>query len=219
MSDTGRGLAVLGGTFDPIHNGHLASAEAVAALLNVDQVVLVPSAMPPHKTAFTTAEQRLAMLELAVADMPSVSVDSRELLRGGVSYTFDTLASFRAEIGARLPLYFVLGVDAYATLNSWHRWQELTDLAHLIVLERPPSSFSAQTAEVPGDVLNWAQSRYEKNIEVMCKQPAGSIYRTCLVQVDLSATTLRQSFHAGLRPTGKMPENTIDYVMQHRLYR
>jgi nicotinate-nucleotide adenylyltransferase len=215
MMNSESGLAILGGTFDPVHFGHLRSAIAVKELLAVRQVKLVPSFIPPHRgLPHSTASERLSMLRIATHDNSGVVVDDREISRQGISYTVDTLTSFRQEIGENVSLYFILGIDSFCTLNEWVRWQELTGIAHLIVLARP--GFLAQ---IPAEIRTWENNKLVGNVDCMRSKPAGGICYVELVQVDISATEIREMIGSGIRPTGKMPECVIDYAFEHKLYR
>ncbi len=137
-----------GGTFDPVHNGHLAVARAVAEAFG-QTVDLVPSADPPHRSEpGASAEQRAAMLELAVAGDSRLGIDRRELLRDGRSYTVDTLRQVRAEIGAQAPLIWVLGADSIVQLHTWKNWRDLFAFAHVLAVERPELELDAQWLRV-----------------------------------------------------------------------
>ena len=130
-------IGIMGGMFDPVHVGHIKVALAAQQVLQLDQVRLVPCSIPNHRDhALCSSLQRLDMLHLAVNDYPSLVVDDRELNRPGTSYTYDTLLSVREEF-REAALYFVLGVDAFASLDQWHRWLELFELCHFVVIERP----------------------------------------------------------------------------------
>ncbi len=130
-------IGILGGTFDPIHHGHLRCAQELLQDLPLDEVRLVPCRIPPHRdTPQASAEQRLRMLKAALDGAPGLTVDDRELSREGPSYTVDTLHSLRAEFGAT-PLCLIVGMDAFNGLDRWHRWQELIGLAHIVVAHRP----------------------------------------------------------------------------------
>ncbi len=131
-------VACFGGTFDPVHNGHLQAAEEVRERADCLEVRLIPCHIPPHRmTPAAPAAARLAMLELALAGSPRLRVDARELQREGPSYTVDTLVSLREELGEGVALGWVLGADAVAGLDSWRDWQRLPELAHLLLLDRP----------------------------------------------------------------------------------
>lgn len=132
-----------GGSFDPVHNGHLAIARAVHEALGAE-VVLVPAHDPPHKPATAaSAEQRARMLDLAIKGEPGLAVDRRELLRAGPSYTVDTLRELRADLGAAAAIAWLVGADSLRQLHSWHRWKRLFDLAHLVIVERPDAALDA----------------------------------------------------------------------------
>lgn len=214
MMNSESGLAILGGTFDPVHFGHLQSAIAVKELLAVRQVKLVPSFIPPHKgLPHSTSNERLSMLRIATHDNSGVVVDDREISRQGVSYTVDTLASFRQEIGENVSLYFILGIDSFCTLNEWVGWQELTGIAHLIVLARPFS-----LPQISSEIRAWESKKLVGNVNCMRGKPSGGVCHVELVQVDISATEIREMIGSGIRPTGKMPESVIDYAFEHELY-
>ncbi len=214
MTNPEAGLAVFGGTFDPVHFGHLRSASAVRDFLGVPCVKLVPSSIPPHReNPSSTPAQRLSMLRIATYEEETMAVDDREISRQGISYTADTLASFRCELGVTAPFYFVLGIDSYATLHRWHRWQDIADIAHLIVLDRP-----GYPQEIPSEVQAWSENRLVEGPEGMKQRAFGCVCRITLEQVDISATNLRDKLKSGIRPTGEMPEKVIDFVIEHGLY-
>ena len=215
MTGSEAGLAVFGGTFDPIHFGHLESAAAVRDFLGVTQVKLVPSFVPPHREdPSPTPIQRLSMLRIATCGDNRLEVDDREISRQGISYTADTLASFRSELGQTVPLYFVLGIDAFCTIHEWRCWRSLTDIAHLIVLDRPGYS-----REIATEVLSWSKDRLVDTCKAMKGQAFGAVCLVNLVQIDVSATQIREMLKAGIRPMGKMPDKAIDFAIEHGLYR
>ncbi len=206
------GLAVFGGTFDPVHNGHLQSAVEVRDLVGVEVVKMVPSFIPPHRDLpGATGRQRRIMLEMAVRDIPGVEVDAREIERQGVSYTFDTLASFREELPPGIGLYFILGSDAYRTLNEWHRWRELTDVANLVVVPRPGAD-----EKMPEDVRCWAAQKQVSHVRDL--GACGGVAMVSLTPVDVSSSALREAFRSGIRPDGRMPANVIDYILNEKIY-
>src|SRR4029453_3192092 len=147
-------LGVFGGTFDPIHCGHLELAREVRAGLNLDAVRFIPAGDPPHRAApVAPAIHRLAMVELAIADDPGLEVDTREIQRRGRSYSVETLEDLRCEAPAR-PLALIVGGDAFLGFPGWHRWRELFALAHVIVVARPGVSF--ELALPPALAAEWA---------------------------------------------------------------
>ena len=131
-------LGIMGGTFNPVHNGHLHAATAFAEAFNLPQLYLMPCYQPVHKQfPIASAEQRLAMLNIALANHDNLCVDDRELKRVGASYTIDSLQQIRAEIGSEARIYFALGTDAFSSLSRWKHWQELFTYANFVVLHRP----------------------------------------------------------------------------------
>ncbi|MFT4721489.1 MAG: nicotinate-nucleotide adenylyltransferase [Candidatus Azotimanducaceae bacterium] len=208
------GLAIFGGTFDPVHFGHLRSAVEVCQALQVEQVRLVPAFMPVHRVApGCSAEQRLEMLQLGIADTALLRVDDREIRRGGRSYMIDTLNSIRAEIGQGEPLSLVLGADAFNVIHEWHRWRELLDVAHLVVLGRPENPI-----DVNADVAAWMQDSLAE-AEKLQSCPAGLICELRLTQLAISATTIRHLVGAGEPIEYLLPERVIDYIRREALYR
>jgi nicotinate-nucleotide adenylyltransferase len=130
-------VGVLGGTFDPIHFAHLRLAQELAAAIGLAKVLFIPAGTPPHRgTPFVSAGHRREMVRIAIEGNALFELDERELHRDGPSYSFDTLTGLRAELGRR-PLCLLLGADAFAALTTWHRWEELFELAHLVVAHRP----------------------------------------------------------------------------------
>ena len=131
-------IGLLGGTFNPIHFGHLRMAQELAESLNLDEVRFIPSANPPHKHApLVSAEQRATMVRLAIADNPLFKFDDRELNRTGASFTIDTLVSLRDELGEKTSLVLIMGSDAFIKFDTWHRWQEIIKLCHIALVQRP----------------------------------------------------------------------------------
>jgi nicotinate-nucleotide adenylyltransferase len=179
-------VGVFGGTFDPIHYGHLRTAFELLEGLELEQVRFIPAARPPHRDApGADAELRLAMVRAATEAQPGFVVDDRELRRAGPSYTVLTLAELRAELGAR-PICLVVGMDAFAGLPSWHRWQELLELAHLVVAHRP--GWNAPESGQVGELL---QARRADRVAELHDSPAGRILVRPVTQLEISSTRLR----------------------------
>ena len=203
-----------GGTFDPVHDGHLAVADAAAALFDAD-VALLPSADPPHRAPpGASAEQRAAMLALAVQGHPRLQLDRRELRRPGPSYSIDTLIDVRAGIGPDAPLAWLLGADALRGLHRWHRWRDLFALAHFVVAARPGHSLDALDPELQAEIA----ARRVDDPAVLSRMPAG-----CLLRLDLpprfeAASDLRQRIAAGLPWDDEVPPAVAAYIRAQRLY-
>lgn len=207
-------IGILGGTFDPIHYGHLRPAQEALRALDLAEVRLVPAANPPHRPPpVATAAQRLRMAELAVAEFPGLRVDDRELRRGGTSYTVLTLEEMRREAGAR-PLCLLLGTDAFEGIGTWHRWRELPELAHLVVLTRP-----GWTWPEPGALPAWARARLARAPGELAKDAAGRIYFQAVTPQDISATRLRDAIARGEPVDGMLPPAVLEYLRANRIYR
>lgn len=208
-----RRIAVLGGTFDPIHIGHLRSALELRDQLELDEVRLMPAHVPPLRDMpGATSEQRLAMVRLAIAEEPGLLADARELQRSGPSYTVDTLASLRAEMGPDAVLCFALGSDAFAGLDRWQNWPQLLGLAHLLVLRRP-----GEELPTSGPVATlWQQHRVAA--DQLAARPAGSIVALTLTQLPVSATAVRALISSGRSPRYLLPDSVWHYIRKHGLY-
>lgn len=202
-------IGILGGTFDPVHFGHLRPAVEVREAVGLDHVRLVPARVSPLRDSPGAAgADRLAMLQAAVEDQPDLLVDDRELDRAGPSYTVETLHSLAAEYpGARL--YFIMGADAFASFERWHRWREILAAAHLIVTTRPAAELS-----IPPGV---AHAVIDDPTELE-RAAAGRIYAQCVTALDISATVIRRTAAAGGDLRYLMPESARRYLERHRLY-
>ena len=203
-----------GGTFDPVHDGHLAVALAAADALDTD-IALLPSADPPHRAPpGASAEQRAAMLNLAVTRYPRLSVDRRELRRAGPSYTIDTLREVRAEIGPHQPLIWLLGADAFRELQTWREWREFFALAHFVVAVRPGHALDQLDAEL----MHATASRWIVDIEILQSTPAGLLWKLDLPPQHEAASSVRELIAAGEQWQGDVPPTVAAYISAHKLY-
>jgi len=212
-------IALLGGTFDPVHYGHLRFADDVRRALGLPEVRLVPAGDPPHREGpAASAAERLAMLKLAVVEFPGLIVDERELRRAGKSYTVLTLEELRREFPGR-PLLLLLGADAFRGLPMWHRWREIFDLAHVVVVERPGIDLEAG---LPAPLLPIWRDRLTDDVRALRERPAGSILIQPIAPVDASATAIRdqlaQRRAAGGAWRGLLPPAVLAYIDLHHLY-
>ncbi len=214
-------IGVLGGTFDPVHIGHLRMALELLAALELSEVRFIPVHTHPFgKTPVATPEQRAEMLRLALADLPQCKVDTRELQRANVSYTVETLASLHAEV-EETPLCLFLGLDAFRQLDGWHRWQELLDYCHLVVVDRPdmsPSTADLQTASTSPTIQTLLSQHAVDSPGALHEQRAGCILFQSIPTLDISATQLRNSLKHEQTIHFLVPDAVLDYIHQHQLY-
>ena len=211
-----RHIGLLGGTFNPIHFGHLRMAQELADAVNLDKVRFIPSANPPHKTApNVSAEHRCQMVQLAIENNPQFLLDTRELNRIGASYTIDTLISLRSELGNDVALSLMMGSDAFTKLNTWHRWQELLNFCHLILVQRP-SSLIKQPLDNGLETL--LHEHYTEDADDLSAQAAGCIHMQSVTALDISSTAIRAAFKNKLTPRYLLPENVIHYIELNQLY-
>lgn len=211
-----RPVALLGGTFDPVHVGHLRAALEIRDALGLGQVRLVPARVPPHRPQpQASAEQRLALLRLAVRGAPGLTVDERELRRDGPSYTVDTLTGLRAELGRR-PLCLLVGDDAFRGLPDWHRWEALFELAHLVVVQRPLPA--GQAPALPAPLQQALHGRRAEDPQALSRAPAGLVWQQPVPPLDISATRIRSLLKAGASARFLVPDACLRYIRHHHLY-
>ena len=210
-------VGILGGTFNPIHYGHLRMAQELADGLGMDEVKFIPSANPPHKDSVTvSAEHRAAMVKLAIADNPKFSIDELELNRDGASYTIDTLISLRETLGKDTSLCLMMGSDAFVKLNTWHRWQELLDYAHIILVQRP--DIAKQQPPLPKEVQALLEAHYTEQISDLSNQNAGLINMQAISAQDISSSQIRENLNHGISVRYLLPNNVAEYIAQQNLY-
>ncbi len=207
-------IGIYGGTFDPVHYGHLRTAFEVKESVLLDEVWLVPCRQPPHRSApEITAEDRLSLLRAAVHDGGDFRIDTRELEREGPSYMFDTLSAIRTQIGAR-PLCLILGMDAFLELPGWYRWRELLDLAHIIVMQRP-----ALDGQCSAELLAIVGERAAAEPEALRHCPAGLLFFQPVTQLDISGTRIRRLLKEGKSPRYLLPDDVLDIILAEGFYR
>ncbi|MEK9719566.1 MAG: nicotinate-nucleotide adenylyltransferase [Quisquiliibacterium sp.] len=204
-------IGLLGGTFDPIHIGHLALARSALDAFNLDEVRLMPSGQSWQKNASAaSSEQRLQMVQLAISGQSRLLADGRETRRPGASYTIDTLVELRGELGDQTSIVLLLGSDQLRNLASWYRYRELLNYAHIACTQREQVSLQRLPAEV--DQLLQAHGQDAPDT------PAGAIVLFVMPPVPVSATALRERLAAGERPAELVPAKVLDYIDSHRLY-
>jgi len=203
-----------GGTFDPVHNGHLAIARAARERLGCP-VHLMPSAAPPHRAApGASVDERVQMLELAISGESGLSVDRRELHRLGPSYTVETLRELRHEIGARTPIALLVGADSFLTLPQWREWQALFDLAHLVVAERSEMTLTS----LPSQLAEVVAGRWSNHPDELRQTAVGRILRLHQPLFPVSASEIRQRLADRMQWEVLLPPAVAGYIRQRGLY-
>ena len=212
-------IGILGGTFDPIHYGHLRLAQEVADKLRLAEVRFLPSGTPPHRSSpGAPAADRLAMVQLAVTGNSLLTVDPRETLRAGPGYTVDTLMAIRAETGPAQSLVLMLGADAFLELATWSRWHQLFELAHVAVAYRPGFPVDTWQSRMPQPLAAEYNKRLMRQPLGIHTAPAGGIVVVPIAALDISATMIRDSMRAGANPRYLLPEQIIKYIQDNDLY-
>lgn len=204
----------MGGTFDPVHNGHLRTALEIQQWLDVAQVHLIPSRQPVHRTQpGCSSEQRLAMVELAVAEEPALAADPREVNAQQASYTLFTLQALRRELGPDKPVCMVMGMDAYLSLPGWHEWQAFLDYAHIIVVARPGYQFAPDA-----EMARFTNQHRAQGTASLFQRPGGQVLIHEMTPLGISATQVRELVAAGQSPRYLLPDPVWTYIQQHNLY-
>jgi nicotinate-nucleotide adenylyltransferase len=206
-------IGVFGGTFDPVHYGHLRTAYEVLQALRLREVRFVPAGDPPHREPpRVDAARRLELVRAATADQPGFVVDDREVRRAGPSYTVLTLGELRAEMPAA-PICLIVGMDAFRGLPTWHRWQELLELAHVVVAPRP--GWDAPREGALGELL---VSRRVASVEALHERAAGRIFVQSVTQLEISSSELRDLLAAGRDPRYLVPDTVRELLRRTDCY-
>lgn len=214
-------IGILGGTFDPIHYGHLRAAAEVRDALRLDEVRLIPANVPPHRAPpVASPEARLAMTTLGCAEFPGLIADDREIRRAGPSYTVQTLQEMHDEHPGR-PLAMIIGSDAFAEIASWKRWEQLFTLAHFIIVDRPDRPLVPEALEPA--VRIQCERRLTTDPMRLSRQLAGAVIRQPVTPQPISATALRAALAGGsdarMRIGGLLPAAVLAYIERNQLYR
>lgn len=213
-------IGILGGTFDPLHFGHLRLAQELGEGLALSEVRIIPAGLPPHRAQpFASPQQRLEMVRLGIDGNPLFTLDEREIFKPTPSYSVETLLDLRRELGALQPLCLFMGADAFLGLTTWHRWRELFDLAHIVVAQRPGvSGITRAAATLPADFLDALNRRLTNEPEALRDAPSGAILVHPVTALDISATQIRSELSAGRSPRYLLPDAVLDYIQTNGLY-
>lgn len=204
-------IGIYGGTFDPIHFGHLRTALEIKENFSLNEVRLIPCGHPSHREIpLTSPQKRSEMLQLAVQNHPELIIDKRELDRKGISYMIDTLISLRKE-NATHPLLLIIGTDAFQGLENWHQWQNLFDYAHIIVITRP--TYKQQ------ELSTFLASKLTKDKDKLKSELSGCLLFQSVTQLDISASMIRNTIEKGLNPAFLLPNLVIEYIKTNQLYK
>ena len=209
-------LGILGGTFDPIHFGHLRLAEECADSLRLNQVRLVPAGKPWQRSGLIAPiEHRIEMARLGVESNPRFEVDPREAERAGPTYTVDTLASFRHEFGPAKPLAMIVGSDQFLNLPTWNRWQKLFELAHIAVARRANEPFDL--AELPAALAAMVTQRLTNDRSALT-EPAGRVFSIEMTPLRISSSQIRTLARTRVSARYLLPTRVYEYILEHELY-
>lgn len=213
MHDMNTAIGILGGTFDPIHYGHLRTALELYTALDLAEVRLIPCYQPVHrKLPVATPTQRLTMAQLAVASEPVLKVDDGEIKRQGPSYTIDTLEALRTEL-PKTPLCLIMGIDALLNFPSWNRWEAILELAHLVIAHRP--QYHLPKTGIVADLL---KKRLRQNTYALHENLSGCIIMHPVTALEISATDIRRQIALGRSPRFLLPDNVYHYIQEQGVY-
>ncbi len=208
-----RPIGVFGGTFDPIHYGHLRTAFEMLQALSFDEVRFIPCGDPPHRgTTFADADSRFEMVRVATEDQPGFVIDDRELRRDGPSYTVETLETLRAEFPER-SMGLIIGMDAFLGLPRWHRWTEILNLAHIVVAHRP--GWKAPDIGPLGEMITATGTH---RVQDLHDATHGRLHIHAVTQLEISSTEIRDLIAAGRDPRFLMPDAVRDVIAGNRCY-
>lgn len=207
-------IGILGGTFDPVHFGHLRLAMEIQQDVNLEHIRMLPCYQPVHRPPpVASAEDRLAMLQSAVEYEPALQVDEREIQRHEPSYMVDTLESLKQDFdSARICL--IMGNDAFLNFNHWHRWEHILELCHIIVAHRP--HYNVATQSILHNKLNM---HFTQNKSDLFSQASGKIYFQKITSLEIAATDIREQIKEGYNPRYLLPEQVYEYIREHNLYK
>ena len=207
-------VGIFGGSFDPVHHGHLRTLVDLEEALGFDQLRLMPAHQSPHKEQpGATNAQRLTMLKLAVTGHDHWLIDERELQRGGASYTVDSLQELHRELGDDSHLCLIMGTDAFAAFDRWHQWQTILNLAHIVVVQRPGEHLPDS-----GQVAELVEQRSAESVDQLRQQQSGLVLQQTLTPIDISATDIRQRVTAGSSIRYLVPDAVWNMIQEQHLY-
>ena len=220
MSNSGSPLVgIFGGTFDPIHYGHLRVAEEIVETVGLQKMYFVPAGMPRLRhSPVASSQHRVEIVRLAIQKNPDFVLDEREIYRDGVSYSIDTVREFKQEFGEEVRLCFILGADAFIKLPEWNNWKELFNLCHFIVSTRPGYTFTLIKELLSKELREECSQRWVSNTETLKKETSGLIFIASTTMLDISATSIRAHIAVGRNVRHLVPSVTVNYISKNKLY-
>ena len=220
MSNSGAPLVgIFGGTFDPIHYGHLRVAEEIVETVGLQKMYFVPAGMPRLRySPVASSQHRVEIVRLAIQKNPDFVLDEREIYRDGVSYSIDTVREFKQEFGEEVRLCFILGADAFIKLPEWNNWKELFNLCHFIVSTRPGYSLTLIKELLSKELREECSQRWVSNTESLKKDTSGLIFIASTTMLDISATSIRAHIAVGRSVRHLVPSVTVNYISENKLY-
>jgi nicotinate-nucleotide adenylyltransferase len=212
-------IGLMGGSFDPVHFGHLRAGEEIGERFNLEAVEFIPTMISPHKRSAPMAEaqHRAEMLHRAIIDNGRFRVSEVETERGGVSYLFDTLREYRMRLGNRTELFFIMGMDSFIEISTWHRYEELFSLSHFIITTRPGYAAPRLNDVLSEHVAREFTSVEEKKHHIHSASGKG-IYFEAITALEISATNIRQRIASGSTVRYLLPDQVLTYIQDHHLY-
>jgi nicotinate-nucleotide adenylyltransferase len=206
-------IGIFGGSFDPIHNGHLRVVIELLETMPFSEIRILPCQTPALKPLiYASAEHRFNMLGLATQALNKTVIDERELKRDGVSYTYDSLVAIRDESGNK-PLVLIIGNDAFAEFDRWYRWQDILSLAHIIIVTRPNYILPST-----GNIQRLLENHLTQHVEDLCKMPAGKIMLCPIPLLAISATDIRRKITGNLSIRFLVPDSVLEYISNQKIY-
>ena len=220
MSNSGSPLVgIFGGTFDPIHYGHLRIAEEIVETVGLQKMYFVPAGMPRLRhSPVASAKHRVEIVRLAIQKNPAFILDDREIYRDGVSYSIDSVREFKQEFGEEVGLCLVLGVDAFIKLSEWNNWKELFNLCHFIISTRPGYILTSINELLPKELREECSQRWVSSAESLRKDTGGLIFIASTTMLDISATSIRADIAVGRSVRYLVPDIAINYILANKLY-
>jgi len=213
-------LGIYGGSFDPIHFGHIKTALMLLEHFEFEQIKFVPCQLSPHKPyAHVHARHRWQMLNLVCRSNDKLNVDDRELKRKPPSYTIDTLLELRSEYGKQQSIAIIMGLDAYLSFCAWHRYKEILPLCHIILLQRPGYTLDDKPDADTVCEKNYYDAHSTEDFDDLKNSPCGKIFMSHLEQYDISSTQIRQTIKQGEQPNYLIPGNVWNYIRRNDLYK